>query len=103
MTDDSDFPSPKEMTAWLQREITDTMKAAELRVRDATSFVSAYAAGEITREEAAERSHQFAKRWGDVLPGVGRSEDLSDSEILKRIDETRVRQLQRATSSRHSL
>jgi len=95
MNDDSGFPSPQEMNAWLQREIKDTTKAAELRIKDAASFVTAYASGEINQGEAEQRLHEFSKRWGDALPMAGRSENMTDEEILRRIDETRATQLKR--------
>jgi hypothetical protein len=92
MNDDSDFPSPQEMTGWLQREIANSKRAAELRIKDATAFVNDYAAGKITSDEAAERSFQHSKRWGDALPGILSSEGMTDEEITKHIDEIRNRQ-----------
>jgi hypothetical protein len=92
MADDLEFPSPEEMRAWLERERTDTNKAAELRIKDAAAFVDAYSSGTISAEEAEQRLHQFSKRWGDALPMAGRSENMTDEEILKAIDETRKRQ-----------
>ena len=100
MNDDSDFPSPQEMTGWLQREIADIKKASELRIKDAQAFVSAYSKGEISAQEAEERSHQYSRRWGDALPGTLRSEGLSDEEILRRIDETRKKQSSRRLPDR---
>lgn len=86
---DSDFPDPKGMQGWLEREIADIMRAAELRMKDATKFVNAYARGEITSEEAARRGYEYSNRWGDALPGVPRSTGLSDEEIVRTIDEAR--------------
>jgi hypothetical protein len=88
---ESDFPSSKEMEGWLEREIADAAKALELRIKDATRLVGAYSRGEISADEAAQRSHEYSKRWGDVLPGVLRSQGMTDEEILKRIDEARAR------------
>jgi hypothetical protein len=84
-----DFPSPQGMQGWLEREIADVTRAAELRIKDATRFVNAYARGEISADQAAERSYQYQNRWGDALPGVPRSAGLTDQQILERIDETR--------------
>jgi hypothetical protein len=86
-----DFPSSKEMEGWLQREIADATKAVELRVKDAKRLVGAYSRGEISKEEAAELAHRYSSRWGDALPGVLRSEGLTDEEILRRIDEARTK------------
>ena len=83
----SDFPSPQEMEGWLQREIADIKRAAELRIKDATAFVTAYSKGEISQEEADERSYQYSRRWGEPIFGVFRSEGLSDEQVLKQLDE----------------
>lgn len=94
-TDDvseSVYPSPKEMQGWLEREITDVMKAMELRIREATRFVGAYARSEITSEEAAKLGYEYQCRWGDPLPGVHRSRGASDEQILDRISGTRAKQ-----------
>jgi hypothetical protein len=85
----ADFPSSKAMQGWLEREISDIARATELRIKDATRFVNAYARGELSADEAAEQSFKYADRWGEALPGVPISVALSDDEILKRIDETR--------------
>jgi hypothetical protein len=77
------------MKGWLDREITDIQKAAELRIREATGFVTAYALGEITAEDAARLSNKYDERWEAPLPGVFRSRGLSDDEILAKIDEAR--------------
>jgi hypothetical protein len=91
-SDESDYPSPAEMQGWLEREIMDAAKALELRVRDATRFVTAYSRGEISAKEARRRGYQYDCRWGEALPGVWRSRELSDEEILTTIDESRIRQ-----------
>lgn len=89
-TPDSDFPDPKGMQKWLEDEIRDIMKAAELRTRDAARFVGRYSSGEISREEAAQLSYEYANRWGDdALRGVFHSKGMTDEEILARIDEAR--------------
>ena len=90
--EDWSFPDPKGMQGWLEREIADIHKAAELRIKDATRFVNDYARGEITADEAAERNYAYSQRWGDVLPGVMRTGSMTDEEILKALDETRVKQ-----------
>jgi hypothetical protein len=88
--DHSDFPDPKGMQKWLDLEIDDIQRAAELRIKDAKSFVDAYAKGEISRDEAAQRSFEYANRWGEGLPGVPRTQGLSDEEIMRRLNEARV-------------
>lgn len=91
-SDEFHYPSPKEMQGWLEREITDVTKAMELRIREASSFVVAYAQGEISADETAQRCSEYQSRWGDPLPGVPRSHGFSDSEIVDRINETRIKQ-----------
>jgi hypothetical protein len=91
-SEEGTFPSPKGMSSWLEREITDIQKAAELRIKDATRFVNAYARGEISKDEAEEHSYAYSQRWGDVLPGVMRTGGLKDEEILKTLDEVRIKQ-----------
>jgi hypothetical protein len=88
---ESEFPSSKEMEGWLRREIADATKALELRIKDATHLVAAYSRGELSADEAEERSYQYSLRWGDALPGAARSQGLSDEEILKRMDTARIR------------
>lgn len=80
------------MQGWLEREIADSAKAMELRIKDASRFLSAYARGEISKDDAAERHDEYSCRWGEALPGVARSHGLTDEQILNRIDETRVKQ-----------
>ncbi len=88
----SDFPDPKGLQRWLEREITDIQKAAELRIRDAANFVNEYARGEISKDDAERRSFEYAQRWGDAIPGVMSTTGLSDGEILARLNETRVKE-----------
>jgi hypothetical protein len=99
--DESDYPSAQRMQEWLAREIADIQKAAELRIKDATQFVNAYARAEITASEAESRGFRYAERWGDALPGVLRSQGLSDIEIIARIDEARDRNFVKRLSGEH--
>jgi hypothetical protein len=101
MTNESDFLSAKKMEGWLRREIADAERALELRTRDAKDFVAAYSRGELSPEEAANRAHGYSVRWGDPLPGVPRSQGMTDEEILRRIDEARAKQRSRYKTSGH--
>jgi hypothetical protein len=80
------------MKEWLASEIADVRRAAELRIKEATGFVTAYAKGEISAAEAAERCYEYECRWGEALPGVWRSQGVPDEVILQKIDEARVAQ-----------
>lgn len=84
-----DMLSPDEMKGWLAQEIRDSAKAHELRVREATDFVTAYASGKIGAEEASARLLRYDRRWGEALPGVTTTESLSDERILEAIDRAR--------------
>jgi hypothetical protein len=80
--------TPEDMRQWLQQEIRDLTKATELRVKDATDFVTAYALGKITPEEAEDRLSRYQSRWGDSpIPGVATEENTPNDEILRRLDD----------------
>ena len=87
--EDWSFPDAKGMQGWLEREIADIQKAGELRIREATRFVNEYARGEISKEQAEERHYGYSQRWGDVIPGVMRTQGLTDEEIIGRLDKAR--------------
>jgi hypothetical protein len=90
--EDSDgigYLSPKDMQGWMRQEIKDATKALELRIREATDFVSEYALGNLTPQEADERWSRYQHRWGEALPGATASEGLTDDEITRKIDQTR--------------
>jgi hypothetical protein len=80
--------SPEDMRGWLQQELRDLLKATELRIQDATDFVTAYAAGNISEEQMRERRSVYLDRWGDSpIPGVTTHEGMTNAEIIKRIDD----------------
>lgn len=81
--------SPQEMQGWLRDEIRDSAKAHELRAKEATEFVTAYASGKISAEEAEERLYQYDKRWGEALYGATASPGVSDEAIVRAIDKAR--------------
>jgi hypothetical protein len=88
MVDESGFLTPEDMRDWFQRELGDLTKEFELRVRDATDFVTAYRLGEITPEEAMDRLFQYEARWGESrLPYPWIREKMTNDEIVRRIDE----------------
>jgi hypothetical protein len=89
MQDEDDFLSPTELKSWLAQEAKDAAKALELRMKDATSFVTAYTNGEISSQEAASRLRQYDDRWGESLPGTMAVEGASDKSILEALDRAR--------------
>jgi hypothetical protein len=83
--------TPADMRQWLGREIAHVMKEAELRVRDATEFVTAYASGEIAEKELSERMNRYDARWGETtLQAAMAGEQMGDEEILRRLDAERT-------------
>ena len=89
-TEASDDLTPDQMRNWLRQEIADLSKAMELRIRDATDFVTAYAVGEITAKEAAARLDGYLDRWGDdTIPGVKVTDRMTNEEIIQRSDKAR--------------
>lgn len=84
--------SVRDLQQWLKQELLDSAKAHELRSRDATEFVAAYAEGKLTAEQAQERLAQYDRRWGDALPGAMAIPGATDEEIVRAIDETRDKQ-----------
>jgi hypothetical protein len=85
--EESDYLSPQEMRDWALQEVQDSAKAHELRAREAMDLANAYERGEITPQEAAERNWRYQHRWHEALPGA--TAQMTDEEIVKRIDETR--------------
>lgn len=85
----SDMHSAKDLRHFLDQEITLTTKGADLRIRELTQLVTAYAAGEITPEEANKQFDRYYDKWGDALPGgVMIAQGESDEAILAAIEGT---------------
>jgi hypothetical protein len=82
-----DTLSAEDMQKWLEREVAGVTKATELRLKDATDFVVAYALGKITAEQAMDRLMRYESRWGDSpLPDVPAIDGMTDDQILGRLD-----------------
>jgi hypothetical protein len=96
---DKDFMSPEELKRWLEEEIRDSAKAHELRVKDATEFVTAYASGRISPEQAEEHLRRYDRRWGEALYGATVGKNSSDESILQAIDTAREAALHPGTVS----
>jgi hypothetical protein len=80
------YLTPEDMQHWLQQEIADSAKALELRIKEATGFVTAYASGKITPEEADEKHWRYQHRWGEALPGTHVAPGSGDDQIMASID-----------------
>ena len=78
--------SADDMRSWLGEEIRNVLKECELRVRDATAFTTAYAAGELTPKEAHKRLSRYGERWHDPLNGIQASSYKTDDQILAAMD-----------------
>jgi hypothetical protein len=84
-----DLMTTEEFQGWLKQEIRDSAKAHELRIKDATAFVTAYTEGKLTAEEAQEHLYRYDRRWGEALFGTTVWEGTTDSDILTAIDRSR--------------
>jgi hypothetical protein len=83
---EEDYLSVGDIRQWAQREVKEATKALELRKNELTDLVTAYAAGEITPQQADELHSRYCQRWGEALPGVVVLESLTDDQILAMID-----------------
>jgi hypothetical protein len=86
---EQEYLSPHNLRQWLRQEKADLAKATELRLKDATEFVTAYGAGQITPQEADQRFREYNRRWYEALPGTHATRSASDAEILAMIDEAK--------------
>ena len=86
------------MLDWLRHEVLVVNKEAELRIRDATTFVTDYARGHIPAQEAQERFLAYGDRWGDALSGVQSIEGRTDDDILREMDDERRARLSKTPS-----
>jgi hypothetical protein len=87
--DDSDLLSPKDMRGWVQQEIKDSAKAHELRTKELEALASAYESGKLTPAQADEQKERYEHRWGEALRGTFAFDNISDEQILAKIDATR--------------
>lgn len=78
--------SVTDVQGWLRQEIMDITKAAELRMKQASEIVLAYAKGELTPEETSQRLFEYDERGVSALRGATAQTHLSDEEILQRMD-----------------
>jgi hypothetical protein len=83
---DEDELTPADLTSWLRQEIAELSKATELRLAEATDFVTAFAAGQITSDEAQSRLLRYQDRWGESpIFGVTVGEKTNE-EIVRELD-----------------
>lgn len=78
--------TPADMLNWLKQELRDMSKATELRTQDAVDFVTAFANGQISEKEVTKRLSAYGSRWGDAIPGVMTTENMTNEEIIRRLD-----------------
>ena len=79
----ADTVSVEEMKTYLKDEIREVRRAADLRIREFTDFTNAYAAGELTPEQAMDKFHRHMDKWGDSFPGLmPHDSNLSDAQII---------------------
>jgi hypothetical protein len=93
---EQDTLTPDDMRNWLRQEVSELSKAMELRVQDATDFVTAYALGKLTPAQAQARLNRYQDRWGDeVIPGVSTDERMTNAEIIERLDQALASEAER--------
>ena len=80
---DDDLLTQHEMLDWLRQEVGKVMKEADMRTREATELVAAYASGEITAREANKRLDDYGMRWGDALKGIDLEANMTDADVHK--------------------
>jgi len=84
---DGDEITVSNMRKLLEEETLAVAKAAELRIREFSSFTNQYAAGELTPEQAADKYYRYREKWEDALPGFTKKiQGASDSEIMEAIE-----------------
>ena len=76
----------EELIEWLKQEVFDITKAAQLRVSDATDFVTARLSNRISPEEVEERYRKYQARWREPIPGALTYEGITDRQILAQLD-----------------
>jgi hypothetical protein len=62
----SDMLSASDMQGWLRIEKETLRIAMDERIREATAFVDAYAAGQLTEKQAEKKWDEYRSRWPDV-------------------------------------
>jgi len=84
---DNEKLTSEDMRLWLRDEVRRVMKNAELQIKDATDFVTAYAAGTMSPAEADARMALYDSRWGEsrLIAAMPR-EGMTDEEILRNLD-----------------
>ena len=79
--------TPVDMAQWLRQEIREICKASELRIQDATDFVTGYLTGQFSEQQMEERRSIYNDRWGDSpLYAVGLNDRMTNEEIIRRLD-----------------
>lgn len=96
-----EFP-PEDAISWLRMEISHLSKAMELRLTEATDFVTAYASGQITIRELIDRMNVYTRRWGDTpVPGVHLHDGMANEEIIAARDKVIEEELRETSWGRH--
>jgi ribosome-associated translation inhibitor RaiA len=94
-SDESTYLTPADMRGWLREETRNVLKECDLRIKDATDFVTAYLGGQFTWEETEKRLSRYENRWHSALGGVYASAYKNDEELLAAMDKAE-RELQKS-------
>jgi hypothetical protein len=87
--------SVRDMQMLLQDEIREVTKAAELRIREFADLATAYAAGQLTPQQATDRYIRYQDKWGEALPVVN-VKGMTDEEIHVALDRVAGPHMKRA-------
>jgi hypothetical protein len=97
--DDRKQLSAADAREWLAQELRDLDKARELRIKEATELVNAFERGEIAAREVYRRMNAYEDRWGEALPGTSALPNMTDDEVLTRIDRANANDRARSHSN----
>jgi len=88
-SDQTEYLSPENLRQWLEAERKNLAKELELRLREASEFVTAYGLNQLTPKEADERYFRYQKRWGFPLCGLNAADYSTDARLIGAIDNSR--------------
>lgn len=94
--------TPEDVRQWQQQEVFEVMRAAELRVKEATDLAMQYATRKITPDEVLQRMNDYDTRWSPAMV-AGINETMNNAEILRAQDIGRSEEAQSESKWRDSL
>ncbi len=96
-------PSIEDLQQWLTQELRDLEKARELRIKEATGIVDSVVKGKLTPSEGFHLTNEYEDRWGEAIPGACALPNLTDEQLIARIDQARIDDDDRTDRNRRRL